>query len=97
MMNLGIQMGSFYRCLRVLSLIPPEEVRCMHVLGVDPLVIAVREALPLDEVLQLSFPPGYPVIQDPFDFLLFLAIDNVGWWSGEVGAMLRCLLIGGKQ
>ena len=44
-----------------------------------PGVIALRIALPLYEILQLSFLPMMSVASDGLDLVLFLVIDKVRW------------------
>ena len=47
----------------------------MHVSRVYPFVIAVGEAFPLDQVLELLRPAITPMTYDSLDFLFFFAID----------------------
>jgi len=62
-----------------------------------PSVVALGVALPLDEVLQLSFLPMTLVAPDGLDFVLFLVVDKVRWWPGIVFSMFFCLYIWGKE
>jgi hypothetical protein len=60
-----------------------------------PRIVAVWVTLPLDQVLELALTPGVAVIDDGFYFELFLTLDEIRWWSGEVGTVESCLDVRG--
>ena len=62
-----------------------------------PGVVAFRVALPLYEILQLSFLPMTSVASDGLDFVLFSVIDKVRWGSGIVLPMFLHLHKWGKK
>ena len=51
----------------------------LYVINRLPSVIALRVALPFDEVLQLFFLPIMSVAPDGLDLVLFLVVDKVRW------------------
>jgi hypothetical protein len=67
--------------------------RSMHVFMEDPLVIALRESFPLDQILEVLPSTGLPVVQDSFYFLFRFSIHNIQWGPGEVGPMFQSFLI----
>ena len=60
----------------------------MHVSRVHPFVIALGEAFPFDQILELPRLTITPMAYDPFDLLFFFAVDQVRRWSGEVRSMI---------
>ena len=62
-----------------------------------PSVVALGVALPLDEVLQLSFLPMTSVAPDGLDLVLFSVVDKVRWGSRIIFPVFFCLYIGGKE
>jgi len=72
-----------------------EEVGGLEVVSWLPGVIAFGVSLPLYEILQLFFPPLTSVATDGLDFVLFLVVDKVRWWSGEVFSVFFCFDVRG--
>jgi hypothetical protein len=64
-----------------------DECWCVDLIGIFPSVVTFRVALPFDQILQGLAPPPGPVGTDLFHFILFFAINQIWWWSGEVGAV----------
>src|SRR6266851_8918896 len=62
-----------------------------------PGVIALRIALPLDEILQLFFLPMMSVAPDGLDLVLFSVVDKVQRGPQIVLSVFFCLHIGGKE
>ena len=62
-----------------------------------PGVVAFRVALPLYEILQLSFLPITLVAPDGLDLVLFSVIDKVRWGSRIVLSVFFCLYVGGQE
>jgi len=60
-------------------------------------VIALGIALPLYEILQLSFPSMMLVAPDGLDLVLFSVVDKVRWGPQVVLAMFFCLHVWGKE
>jgi hypothetical protein len=79
------------------SIVGLDEVGGMHMLGLDPFIIAIRKAPPLDQILQLLSLPSSSVRENPLYLLFFLSIDYVWWWSGEVRAMGFGLVVWGEK
>jgi len=48
----------------------------------------------MDQILQGPVTPEVSVVTDSLHFVLFFVIDQVRWWSGEVGAVGGCFAIG---
>jgi hypothetical protein len=64
-----------------------DECWCMDLIGILLGVVALRVALPFDQVLQgLALPPG-PMGMYLFHFVLCFSINQIRWRSGEVRAM----------
>ena len=62
-----------------------------------PGVVAFRVALPLYELLQLSFLPMTLVALDGLDFVLFSVVDKVRWGPRIVLPVFFCLHKWGKK
>ena len=60
-------------------------------------VVTFGIALPLYEILQLSFLPITSVASDGLDFILFSVVDEVRWGSGIVLPVFFCLYKQGKE
>jgi hypothetical protein len=65
--------------------------------GRFPRVVCVWISLPLEEVLQALPFPVEAVINDGLDFVLVFTLDQFGGWFDVIGAMLRGLVIRGKE
>ena len=72
-----------------------DEVGGVHVCWVHPFIVAIWEALPLDQILEPSSPPNAAVAEDPLYLLLFLSVHDVRWWSGVVRPMCRGFVVWG--
>jgi hypothetical protein len=70
-----------------------DEVWGMHVCRTHPFVVAVGEALPLDQILELLHPPRPSMIEDLLYLLLFLPINNIRWQLGVVRPMCWGLVV----
>ena len=57
----------------------------VHLISWFPCVVAFRVPFPLDEILELSSPTMASVVNNALHFILLFTIDQVRWWSGEVG------------
>ena len=64
-----------------------DEHRCVDLIGVFPGIVALRVALPFDQVLQGFGPPPGPVGMYLLHFIFLLPINQVRWRSGKVGAV----------
>ena len=62
-----------------------------------PCVICIGIALPLDEILKLSFTSKVTVINDGFDFIFFGVFDKVRRWPRVVGPVFRSFAIRGQE
>ena len=60
-----------------------------------PGVIHFQVSYPFDEVLESSSPSGAPMINDPFDLILFFSFDKVRRWPRVVGPVCVRFVIGG--
>ena len=67
----------------------------LYVVNQLPGVIALRVALPLDEILQLFLLPMTSVALDGLDFILFLVVDKVRWGPQVVFSIFFCLHVRG--
>jgi len=90
-------LGRFYGGWPVASMVGSDEIRSMHVLWAHPFVIAIREALPLDQILQFLSSSDSSMGEDPLYLLFFFPIDDVWRWSGEVGAMCFVFVVWGEK
>jgi hypothetical protein len=77
-----------------LSVIGFYQIRRVNITGCFPSVIAFRVALPFDQILQGPFAPIVSMITNLLHFILFLVINHVRWWSGEVWPVCRGFAIG---
>ena len=78
-------------------MVSSHQVCCVHMVGINPLVVTLWESFPLDEVLQLLRTPGVPVGKYPFDLLLFFSIDQVRRGPGEVWPMSQRFFVRRKE
>jgi hypothetical protein len=69
----------------------------VHVLWGDPLIIALGESFPFDQVLECLFSPKVAVIDNFFDLLLFFSINHVRRGSGEVRSVACGFLVGAQE
>ena len=95
MRDLGAQHCFLYTCGRMVSVVFSDKVGSVHVCWVYPFVIAVREALPLDQILEPSCASDAAMAEDPLYLLLFFPVHDIRWWSGVVRPMRRGLMVGG--
>jgi hypothetical protein len=69
----------------------------MHMPRGDPLVVAFREPLPLDQVLECPMFAEILVIDNFFDLLFFFPVDYVWWRLREVGPMTNHFFVRGEK
>ena len=70
-----------------------DQCGCMYMVSCFPCVVCIGIALPLDEILQLSFTSEVSVINDGLDFVFFGVFDKVRRWPRVVGPVFRGLAI----
>jgi len=88
------KLTSFYTFKRGSLVVSFYQVWCMGVCCGFPCVIAIRIPFPMDQILQGSIAPKISMIMNPLHFVLFLVIDQVRWWLGEVWAVCGRFAIG---
>jgi len=71
-----------------------DQVWCVCVYCRFPCVITIGVSFPMDQILQGPVAPEISMIVDLLHFILFLIIDQVRWWPGEVWAVCHCFVIG---
>jgi hypothetical protein len=82
-----VDLSGFYGFLGICPMIKFDEGWGVDLIGIFPSVVTFGVALPFDQVLQgLVLPPG-PMGMYLFHFIFRFSINQVRWWSGEVGAM----------
>src|SRR5216683_4312156 len=81
----------------LVSFVFPYQPGSLYVVDGLPGVIAFGVALPLYEILQLSFLPMTSVAPDGLDLVLFSVVDKVRWGSRIIFPVFFCLYIGGKE
>ncbi len=74
-----------------------EKVWSVNVLDAFPGVIAFGVAFPFHEVLERSRLSVSSVVHQVFYLILFGSLDEIGWRSGEIGAMDSVFLIGKQE
>jgi hypothetical protein len=67
--------------------------------GVDlicrfPGVVAFGVPLPFEEILELSSPSVTSMTADLLHFIFLLALDEIRWWLGKIGAVSGRFAIG---
>jgi hypothetical protein len=82
---------AFKGCLLVIGFYQIQQV---NITGHLPSVIALRVAFPFDQILQGPFVPIVPMTADPLHLILFLVIDHVRWWPGEIRTVCGSFAIG---
>ena len=60
---------------------------CCELFRIEPLVVRVGVAYPLNQVLNLTITSSDPRIQDLLHLVLFFVVDKVRWWSCVVCSM----------
>ena len=69
-----------------------------HFRGGNPCVFGFGVADPFDQVLDASAVGGWSCIDNLFDFIVVhFSFNDVGWRSGEVGAVFRCFFVRGQK
>ena len=76
-----------------MSMVPSDEVWCVHVCQAYPFVVAIQETLPLDQVLELLGPSDPLVAKNPFYLLLLLSVHDIGRWPGVVWPMCQGFVV----
>jgi hypothetical protein len=74
-----------------------DERRGMDLIGIFPSVIALRVALPFDQVLQGLTAPPSSMCADLLHLILLFSINQIRGRSWEVGAMWWCSDIGHQE
>jgi len=69
----------------------------VYVLGGFPRIIRRWIALPFDQILQLTPTPITSVIDDGLDLILLFILDQIRWWTREVGPVGSGLSIGQEK
>jgi len=64
-----------------------DEVGCMDLIGVFPSIVAFRISFPFDKVLERPRPSMTLVASYQLHFVFRFSINQIRWWSGEVGAV----------
>jgi|HubBroStandDraft_3_1064219.scaffolds.fasta_scaffold509596_1 hypothetical protein len=64
-----------------------DEHRCVDLIGVFPGIVALRVALPFDQVLQGFAMPPSPVCADLFHFVFFFSINQIRGRLHKVGTV----------
>ena len=64
-----------------------DEFRGMHLISWFPCVIAFRVPFPFDEILEPSSPTVTSVVNDTLHLILLFTVNQVRWWSGEIGSV----------
>ncbi len=75
------------------GLIMLDKFRGVNLVGWFPCVVAFGVSFPFDEVLKSFQSSELPVCDDSLDFILFLSINKVRRWSGEVWAVRSRFMI----
>ena len=65
----------------------------MHLVSWFPCVVTFRVSFPFDEILELSSPTMMSVVDDMLHFVFLFTVNQVRWWSGEVGSVCCGFLI----
>jgi hypothetical protein len=79
--------SGFYGLLSIHLMVKFDECWSMDLIGVFPSVVALRVALPLDQILQGLAPPPGLVGTYLLHLIFFFSVNQIRWWSGEVGAV----------
>ena len=66
----------------------------VHVFRRLPCVVCRWIAFPFDQVLELTPTPVMSVIDHRFDFILFLILNQIRWWTLKVGTMDSRFFVG---
>jgi hypothetical protein len=82
-----VGMSSFYLLERVALVIEFDEIQGMDLIGIFPGVVALRVALPFDEVLQGSKTSLVLVATYLIHFIFLFPSNQIWGWLGEVWAM----------
>jgi len=64
-----------------------DEIWCMDLIGIFPSIVAFGIPLPFDEILECSGASMTSVAFDQLHFIFRFSINQVRWWSGEIGAV----------
>ena len=91
------RLNGWFGRVRVESAEVFDQVRCVfHFGGRNPCVFGFGVADPFDQVSDASAIWSWSCIDDSFDFVVVhFPFDDVGRWSGEVGAVFRCFFVRG--
>ena len=70
-----------------------DKFRGMYLVSWFPCVVTFRVSLPLDEILESSSPTMTSVVNDTLHFVFLFAVNQVRWWSGEIGPVCCGFLV----
>ena len=73
------------------------ELGSVYLISWFPCVVTFGVPFPLDEVLELSSPSMTSVVNNTLHLILLFPIDQVRWWSGEIGPVCCGLLVWRKE
>ena len=66
-------------------MIKVDELWGVHLVSWFPCVVTFGVPFPFDEILEPSGSSMTSVVDNAFYFVLLFTIDQIRWWSGEVG------------
>ena len=64
-----------------------DKFRGVHLVSWLPCVVTFGVSFPFDEVLESSGPAMTSVVDDMLHFVFFFSVNQVRWWSGEIGSV----------
>ena len=70
-----------------------DEFGGVYLISWFPGIIAFGVSFPFDEILKSSGPAMTSVVNNLLHFIFFFSINQVRWWSGEVGSVCCGFLI----
>ena len=66
----------------------------MHLVSWFPCIVTFRVSFPFDEILELSSPSMTSVVNDALHLIFLFSVNQVRWWSGEIGSVCCGFSIG---
>ena len=70
-----------------------DKFRSVHLVSWFPCVVTFRVPFPFDEILESSSLTMTLVVDDALHFILLFSVNQIRWWSGEVGSVCCGFLI----
>ena len=70
-----------------------DELWGMHLVSWFPCIVTFRVPFPFDEIFKLSSSSMMSVVDDMLHFVFLFTVNQVRWWSGEVGSVCCGFLI----